>query len=104
MASGIVIGAIVLIVIGILIIGFSYWAGVETGSRPYKDLGCSKNLFGYYKSQELADKCSAAKAGIEIGYWSFAVGLVFIIVGVMLAIIFGIKSAVDKRKKKANTE
>lgn len=103
MVSGIIIGAIVIIVIGILIIGFSYWAGVETGSRPYKDLGC-RELFGYYTNPpEVAKKCNVANAGMVIGLWSFAVGLVFIIVGVMLSIIFGIKSAVDKRKKNVST-
>jgi hypothetical protein len=97
---GIVIGSLVVLFIGILIIGFSYWAGVSTGSEPYKDLECSKHIFKYNTSPELAEKCSAAKGGMAIGIWSFIVGLIFVIVGVITSIIFGIKLAVDNRHKK----
>jgi hypothetical protein len=100
MSSGILIGSLIVLVIGILIEVFAYWAGVSTGSEPYNELECSSHIFKFNTSPELVEKCSAARGGMQVGFVSFIIGAIFIIVGVITSIIFGVKMAVDKRKQK----
>jgi hypothetical protein len=98
MGLGLFIGSLVVLVIGVLIAGFSWWAGVETGNKPYNDLGCGENIFN--RSPELEEKCSAASGGMWVGIGSFIIAAIFIIVGFIASTIFGVKLAVDRRKSK----
>jgi hypothetical protein len=98
MSSGFFIGSFVVLIIGIIIASFSWWAGVSTGSEPYNDLGCGQNIFN--KSPEMENKCSAASGGMLIGMISSIVAFIFIIVGLIASIIFGVKLAIDRRKEK----
>ena len=97
MSLGLFIGGIVVLVIGIGIGTFAWWAGSTTGNAVYEGLDCANQSFT--NNVSLAQKCSAAIGGMMIGAISGVVALLFIIVGLILAIVAGIKALVDKTKK-----
>jgi hypothetical protein len=92
------IGGIVVTIVGVLIAGFAWWAGETTGNAEWRALNCDENV--YNRSPELERKCSAASGGMLIGIGSFLIAAVFLVVGVILTIVFGIKLAVDRVRKK----
>lgn len=101
MGLGIFIGSLSVLIIGLLIAGFGYYAG-STGSDRYNELHCSDNI--YNRNSTLNELCNTQGAGIWIGLGSFVIAAIFIIVGFIATIITGVKMAVDLRKPKVTTQ
>jgi len=97
MGLGAFIGCLVVLFIGIGIAVFAWWAGSTTGSDVYNGLNCSE--YNYDRSVRQEQQCSAATGGMIVGVISGIISMIFLIVGFIGSIIFGIKLAVDNRKK-----
>jgi hypothetical protein len=93
MSLGLFIGALVVLAIGLLIAGFGYYIFHTAGQNT---LGC-KNLVGNFQT--------GRECGTQIIFSGIGVGMmiaagVFIIVGFIASIIFGVKLVKERRKKK----
>jgi len=93
MSLGLFIGTLVVLAIGLLIAGFGYYIFHTAGKSA---LGC-KNLVGDFQT--------GRECGTQIIFSGIGVGImiaagVFIIVGFITSIIFGVKLVRDRRKKK----
>jgi len=99
---GLFIGSLVVLVIGLLMVGFGWWAGSTTGSVKWNELGCGENV--YNRSPEMEKQCSAATGGMIVGIGVWIVAAIFIIVGFIASIITGVKLAIDTHKSKSKKE
>jgi UPF0716 family protein affecting phage T7 exclusion len=93
MSLGLFIGALVVLAIGLLIAGFGYYIFHTAGKSA---LSC-KNLVGDFQT--------GRECGTQIIFSGIGVGImiaagVFIIVGFITSIIFGVKLVRDRRKRK----
>jgi len=89
------VGFVIVLVIGLLIGAFGWYAGVTTGTDVYNELGCGENIFN--RSPEMEKKCSAATGGQWIGIGAWILASIFIIVGFIGSIVTGVKLALDSR-------
>lgn len=95
MSFGLFIGSLVVLAIGMVMGAIGSYIG-HTSNEKYIDLNCGKNIFSNYMHGGECDMQTAIQgAGIGV----LVVGGIFIIVGFIASIIFGVKLLMERRKK-----
>ena len=90
MSSGLLIGLGILGV-GLLMVGVGYYQA-KTANERYNALSCKGSVF-------IEAECDNESQSMGIGIGVFLVGGIFTLVGMTTSVIFGIKLAIDTRKR-----
>jgi hypothetical protein len=93
MSLGLFIGSLVVLAIGLLVSGSGYYTG-ETINEKY-NLNCGENIFDLY-----TEECHNLKYSIGTNIGIILGAGIFVLVGFTASIIFGVKLAIDTRKRR----
>ena len=101
MGLGLFIGFLSVLILGLLIGAFGWYAAMTTGHDRYVELNCAEN---YASSNTTLNRlCSASTGGQWVGIGAWIIAFLFIVIGFIGTLITGIKLAVDSRKEKKTT-
>ena len=102
MSLGLFIGSLVVLAIGLLMVAFAYYVA-NTAAEEYDNLNCGENIFrDYFSGNRVTCNHKIRDTGVALGI--IITAGIFIILGLITSIIFGVKLLVIRRKtKKATT-
>jgi hypothetical protein len=98
MSLGLFIGSLVVLAIGLLMAAFGYYVG-NSSNEEYIDLDSGKNIFKDYLSGN-RKTCNDKIRDVGIGGGIILGSGVFVIMGLITSIIFGVKLVMERREKK----
>jgi hypothetical protein len=97
MSLGLFIGSLVVLAIASLMVVLGYYTGTRS-NEEYIDLDCGKNIFrDYFSGNRVTCNGKILSMGAGLG---IVIGSgVFVILGLITSIIFGVKLLIERRKR-----